>query len=1028
MSPKCDTCSVELPIVRYASLTHTLPVADTPAWGQLREILLGSDERKEKGGPLWSPAVYVGGVRLNSNVKELSAFVADVDDGTPAAVLEANLRKLGVEFVLHSTHSSTPEHPKHRIVVPLAAAVPVADWPSIWPALNDILVLGHSDPACKDPARAYYLPTHAPGATPFAVSAHGKRATVPARKPGPLPPVGAPARPDFQLVGGAAELLTRVEGGGADGPIFRRLLETTRGEPRAHSTNLALCGLLFKAGATVPQIAGFLDWPESNVSSTLKRFSTKGIYSIQLRKLAEQDPLVAAIVVESNRELPEPPRNPWEGRLGWDEEPLLPILFKDDSKNEDTAADDDDDAPTEGGQPVERGYVLYNQLVAELHFRPFRTIGLEPRVAIPTERGLEVLSPASDDFVDRMGYQLFSIRGRVIPFKSLKMAARTLTSRALARALPRARVVDLSLRVAPDGPLRSRIDMVDEARRCIVVSAEGWKLEEVGHPIFDARAHMLPLPVPTRADPADDKSWQRVNRLWKFVPLPDVQGGRNQRILALADLVQAILCPRTPKTVKVLAGDEGTGKSSMMARYQAVWDPSTVPHMKPPAPKDDDEAMNIAVNHAVVNFDNVSAISMELSDYICRISSGTGLVKRTAYTVQEETVVTVWRSVQINGITAIPRLADLLRRCLFLTPARIRSPLPKEFLDAEWEKDHPEVLGGLLDLCVATARVLRDTQLRPHSSAMADFVRVGRAMSIAMGVGEEAFLMAWESNVELQTDASAADRWVAALYDYFAPKQPGDHPVRAEDVAAWIMGTRPMSFPKGASAQTVGNAIGRSRAVLARLGVRLGRQKDHGQPVYYRLAADEVDPDAPDADSSVWGSPGSPGSPGVQLSLDRPQETRTPSGVSEPDRGNLADRQVPPGSPAGEPPLSGSPQVPPRFPRSRSGSGSSPGEPGQPLSLKSRIVRESAAEGVREESELGATRGDRARAAWAATHPEERVAAGDWANAACSSCPACQDNDHKAEECGCGRCSPWGHSSTTVATKHYCGIVKGGAP
>ncbi len=1028
MSNDCATCKVEFPIVRFSLLTNAQPVADHPTWGQQRELLLQSTERKEKGGPLWSPAVYNGGSRANSNVKELTAFVADIDDGTPTATVEANLRKAGVEFVLHSTHSATAEHPKYRVVVPLAVAVPAVDWPAVWPVLNQRLVLGHSDGACKDPARAYYLPTHAPGASPFSTSAHGKLAGIPERGSAPPPPVSAPVRPDFELVSSADQLLARVEGGSADGPIYRRLLETTRGEPRAHSTNLALCGLLYKAAATVPQIARFLDWPESNVSSTLKRFSIKGIYSIQLVKLAEQDPLVAALLADANRELPEPPTNPWAGRAGWDDEPPLPILYDDDSADE---APDDDDEP-ESGRPIEPGYVLYNRLVAELHFRPFRTIQSEPRVAIPTEHGLDVLSPAAEDFVDRIGYQLFSVRGRKIPFKSLKLAGRTLTSRALSRALPRSRVVDLSLRVAPDGPLRARIDMVDEARRCIVVSADGWKLEEVGHPIFDARAHMLPLPVPARAEATDTESWKRVNRLWKYVPLPEFQGGRNQRILALADLVQAILCPRTPKCVKILAGDEGTGKSSMMARYQAVWDPSTVPHMRPPDPKNADEAMNIAVNHAVVNFDNVSAIPMELSDYICRISSGTGLVKRTAYTIQEETVVTVWRSVQINGINAVPRLADLLRRGLFLTPARIRMPLPKEYLDGEWEKDHPEILGGLLDLCVATARTLRDTQLPPHSSTMADYVRVGRAMSIAMGLGEAVFLDAWSANVDLQTDASAADPWVTALYDYFSVRTPDHGPVRSEEIAAWIMQTRPTSFPKGASAQTVGNAIGRSRAVLARLGVRIGRQKDHGQPVYYRLGAEEVDPDAPDADSTVWGSPGSPGSPGVQLSLDRPQETRTPSGVSEPDRGNLTEGQVPPGSPAGEPPLSGSPQVPPRFPRSRSVSGSSPGEPGQPLSLKSGIVRESVAEeGVREESPAGSTRGDRARAAWAANHPEEAAAKAPreptWANGSCKDCKACKVPEHKAAECPCQRCSPWGHSSVAVAQTHWCGLVKEGA-
>jgi hypothetical protein len=959
----CSTCKGGLPLVRFSSLTDTRPAPDQAPWVATRALLLTSTELPEKGGPLWSPVTYKpGATRLLSGVESVHAFVADVDDGVSPDVIEAHLKKLGVEFVIHSTHSSTPDHPKFRVVVPLAGAVAAAAWPGVWPVLNEQLVLSHSDPATKDASRAFYWPTHPSGSEPFQRSAHGKPAQPPLVAP-PPPRTSSPLPvQDVDVVRSAAELLARVEGQSADGPVLRRLLETTRGEPRSHQANLLLCAELYRASATVPQISQFLEWPPANVQSTLKGFRTKGAYSIQLGKLAKEDPLVADAIAACRSLRAEGPRNPWEGRGGWEEELLLPILYGDSDEGK-IDADDSEDESLEAGSPIEPVYVLYNRLIGSFYFRPFRTTAGGPRVAIPTECGLEVLNPADKNFGDRIGYQLFAKRGLRVPFKRLGIVARTLTSRALDRALPLDRVVDLSLRCAPSGPYAARLDMADDRRRCIAVGADGWKLEEVGHPTFDTVSHQRPLPSPARA-PGADGDWTRVGRLWKYIPLPNGGVSGNQRLLALADLVQFVLAPRTRKTVKILAKDEGAGKSSMMARYQAVLDPSNVPHMGPPRPNDDDGAMNIAVNHSVVNLDNVTSIPLELSDYICRISSGTGLVKRANYTDRDEFVITVWRSVLINGITAVPKFHDLLRRCLFFNPARV-TPLPEEFLDAEWKKDHPEILGGLLDLCVLAARELRDSPLRSQGSDMADYARIGRAVAVACGLGIEAFDAAWEINRASQDDASSQDPYVIALQEFFGARHPGDQPVRSEDIASWISTSRPQLFPKGVTAQGVGNAIGRSRRVLSRRGVRLGRQKDHGQPVWYLLAADELDPEEQIADFSVWGSPGSPGSPAGSLSSTPRQDDRGGLLSLEPDRGNLGD---PPGSPGSPQIGGGSPQVPPRFPRSRPSGDNSPGEPGQPLSLQSRTEREGrrgsgpVPTALEEESNLGVTRGDRLRA------------------------------------------------------------------
>lgn len=115
-----------------------------------------------KGGPAWSPAIYPEGVnRSKSGVAAVTALVMDVDDGTP---IEEFHRKLeGYAYFWHTSYSHTPEHPKYRIVVFLAAPVPVAQWGELW-LRAQAWMGGHLDPATKDASRLYYLPSMPPGA------------------------------------------------------------------------------------------------------------------------------------------------------------------------------------------------------------------------------------------------------------------------------------------------------------------------------------------------------------------------------------------------------------------------------------------------------------------------------------------------------------------------------------------------------------------------------------------------------------------------------------------------------------------------------------------------------------------------------------------------------------------------------------------------------------------------------------------------------------------------------------------------
>jgi hypothetical protein len=84
-----------------------------------------------------------------------------VDDGTAFEVIRAPLD--GYAFVAYSTHSSTPQKPRSRVVLPLAQPVLASAWPAVWTKLTNHFGGEHVDAACKNLDRFYYLPTKSPG-------------------------------------------------------------------------------------------------------------------------------------------------------------------------------------------------------------------------------------------------------------------------------------------------------------------------------------------------------------------------------------------------------------------------------------------------------------------------------------------------------------------------------------------------------------------------------------------------------------------------------------------------------------------------------------------------------------------------------------------------------------------------------------------------------------------------------------------------------------------------------------------------
>jgi hypothetical protein len=106
---------------------------------------------------LWSPVLYQEGwaERGSEGVSHISCLVLDYDQGVRIADAVALWQDWF--HCVHTTWSHTPEHPKFRLILPLAVPVPAARWEALW-LWAERQAAGEIDPSMKGVAANYALP------------------------------------------------------------------------------------------------------------------------------------------------------------------------------------------------------------------------------------------------------------------------------------------------------------------------------------------------------------------------------------------------------------------------------------------------------------------------------------------------------------------------------------------------------------------------------------------------------------------------------------------------------------------------------------------------------------------------------------------------------------------------------------------------------------------------------------------------------------------------------------------------------
>lgn len=255
---------------------------------------------------------------------------------------------------------------------------------------------------------------------------------------------------------------------------------------------------------------------------------------------------------------------------------------------------------------------------------------------------------------------------------------------------------------------RTYIDLCDETGGVIEIDTLGWRIIKQSPVRFFRKKGMLPLPVPTQGG--------TLEMLRPYVNVRDDNGF----VLIIAWLLMA-LRELDPYPVLVLTGEHGTSKSTLSKILRKLVDPNFSALQT--LTKEHDIFIS-AKNGWVLAFDNLSYLPDELSDTLCRISTGGGYATRSLYTDDDEQLFEAMRPIMLNGIGNVVTRGDLADRALVVPLQPIMDDerkTEKEFWQ-EFEAVLPSILGAFLDMVAHGMREFPNVVLS-GKPRMADFAK-----------------------------------------------------------------------------------------------------------------------------------------------------------------------------------------------------------------------------------------------------------------------------------------------------------------
>lgn len=290
---------------------------------------------------------------------------------------------------------------------------------------------------------------------------------------------------------------------------------------------------------------------------------------------------------------------------------------------------------------------------------------------------------------------------------------------------------------APDGAVWLDLGRPDWS--LVEVTAMRWRIVPGADVPLIRPGGLGALPVPRR----EAGALKGMRRLLNVRPAQD--GQPETDFLLMVGWLIAALYPEGPFPILALDGEQGSAKTTAAKMLRRLVDPNMADVR--PVPKDERDLFIAACNGRVVAFDNLSSLTPEMADAICRLATGSGFGERALFTNGEEHVGFAQNPVLLNGIPSLLARGDLADRAIAITLPAI--PDDKRRTEADvWKAFNaaaPGILALVLDALVLALRDVPGLKLE-RLPRMADFARVACAAAPAFGWKVDQMLDAMADN------------------------------------------------------------------------------------------------------------------------------------------------------------------------------------------------------------------------------------------------------------------------------------------
>lgn len=198
----------------------------------------------------------------------------------------------------------------------------------------------------------------------------------------------------------------------------------------------------------------------------------------------------------------------------------------------------------------------------------------------------------------------------------------------------------------------------------------------------------------------------------------DTEAVAKDLILLIAFMI-ACLHPDGPYFILQIHGEQGSGKSIIGKLVKDTLDPNQADRLR--LPQTEQDLAIFAQAHWILNFENVSGMSADISDALCTVATGGAIAKRRLYTDSDQVILRFKRPIAINGIGDYASRPDLQERSipLFLETIGPDQRKTESELNAALEVLTPKLLGYLFDCAAYALAHLHEVEV-PRTIRMAD--------------------------------------------------------------------------------------------------------------------------------------------------------------------------------------------------------------------------------------------------------------------------------------------------------------------